>query len=71
MRSTSADRAPARFRNDWDATVKLAIVVSVVAALFTIALAGHVAAPVLILAVVGVGATLSWRQSGRRRLPAG
>jgi hypothetical protein len=53
-------------RIDWDATVKLAVVVSLVAALMVVALAGHVASPVLIGAILTFGSALSWRRAGRR-----
>ena len=45
---------------DWDAHIKLAIVLSVVAALVTIALAGRVAEPVLIVGVIVVASGLAW-----------
>ena len=45
---------------DWDAHIKLAIVLSVVAALVTIALAGRVAEPVLIVGVIVVASWLAW-----------
>lgn len=52
------DRSPRGF--DWDAQIKLAIVLSVVAALITIALAGRVAEPVLIVGVIVVASLVSW-----------
>jgi hypothetical protein len=63
MRSGEAQRTG---RIDWDATVKLAVVVSIVAALLTVALAGRIAAPLLIGAIIAVCSTLSWRRAGRR-----
>lgn len=52
------DQSPRSF--DWDAQIKLAIVLSVVAALVTIALAGRVAEPVLIVGVIVVASLVSW-----------
>ena len=49
---------PARF--DWAGQIKLAIVLSVVAALSTIALAGRVAEPVLIVCVIAVASFAGW-----------
>jgi len=66
MTSTTATDATRQPRVDWDSTVKLAVVVSLLAALAAITLAGRVAGPWLILAVVLVGSTLSWRHAGRR-----
>jgi hypothetical protein len=45
---------------DWDAHIKLAIVLSVVAALVTIALAGRVSEPVLIVGVIVVASWFAW-----------
>ena len=51
-------RQPGGF--DWASQVKLAIVLSVVAALVTSALAGRVAEPVLIVGVIVVASLVSW-----------
>ena len=51
-------RQPGGF--DWASQVKLAIVLSVVAALVTIALAGRVAEPVLIVGVIVVASIVAW-----------
>ncbi len=52
------DRQPGGF--DWASQIKLAIVLSVVAALVTIALAGRVAEPVLIVGVIVVASLVAW-----------
>ncbi len=51
-------RQPGGF--DWASQIKLAIVLSVVAALVTIALAGRVAEPVLIVGVIVVASLVAW-----------
>lgn len=45
---------------DWSSQIKLAIVLSVVAALVTFALAGRVAEPVLIVGVIVVASLVAW-----------
>jgi hypothetical protein len=47
-------------RFDWAGQIKLAIVLSVVAAIATIALAGRVAEPVLIVGVIIVASVAGW-----------
>ena len=47
-------------RFDWAGQIKLAIVLSVVAALTTITLAGRVAEPVLIVGVIVVASFAGW-----------
>ena len=56
-------------RIDWDAKVKLAVVVSAVAALLAVAFAEVVSGPVLIAAVLVAGSVLSWRTSGALASP--
>ena len=51
-------RQPGGF--DWASQIKLAIVLSVVAALVTIGLAGRVAEPVLIVGVIVVASLVAW-----------
>jgi hypothetical protein len=52
----------------WSASLRLALVFSLVAALAAVALASvaEVSAPALVLAVVAIGFATSWRQTGRR-----
>jgi len=47
-------------RFDWAGQIKLAIVLSVVAAIATIALAGRIAEPVLIVGVIIVASCAGW-----------
>ncbi len=54
---------------DWDNTIKLAIVVSIVAALLVVALGHLVAEPILIVGIILGGSTLGWRQSAPKPLP--
>ncbi len=47
-------------RFDWAGQIKLAIVLSAVAAIAAVALAGHVAEPVLIVGVIIVASFAGW-----------
>ncbi len=69
--SHTSQANPATDRNiDWVGQCKLAIVLSVVAALATIALAGHVAEPVLIVGVIVVASVVAWARQEPAPRPA-
>jgi hypothetical protein len=57
----------------WAASLRLALIVSTVAAFAVVALgaAGDVTEPAVVLAVMLVGFALSWAQCGRLARPAG
>ncbi len=50
---------------DWRAQVRLAVVVSVFAALSAVALAGHIAESVIVLGVILLATMASWYQMER------
>lgn len=54
---------------DWDTTIKLAIVVSAVAALLVVALGHLVGEPILIVGIILGASTLSWRHAALKPLP--
>lgn len=47
---------------DWAAQVKLAVVLSAIAVVVTLGLAGRVAEPVLIVGIIVVASVLAWRR---------
>ena len=65
----AADPAPDR-RIDWAAQCKLAIVLSVVAVLATISLAGRVAEPLLIVGIIVVASAVAWARQEPMSRPA-
>jgi fructose-specific phosphotransferase system IIC component len=64
---TSTQSHAARF--DWAGQIKLAIVLSVVAAIAAISLAGRVAEPVLIVGVIVVASFAGWTRVQPARQP--
>lgn len=56
-------------RFDWAGHIKLAIVLSVVAAIAVVALAGRVAEPILIVGVIVVASFASWTRVQPARQP--
>ncbi len=63
-RTTTAGhrRASADGRFDWASQIKLAVVLSVVAVIVTLGLAGRVADQVLVVGLIAVASVLSWRR---------
>ena len=53
---------------DWGAQVRLALVVSMFAALAAVALAGHVGEPVIVVGVIVLATMASWYQMERHGL---
>lgn len=59
--STRAERA-ADGQFDWGAQIRLGVVLSVVAVVVTVGLAGRVAEPVLVIGLLVVASVLAWRR---------
>lgn len=70
MSATEPTRNLPQWSVDWGATVRLAIVVSVVAAIATLTLASRVAGPVLIAGVVVAASMVSWHHASPAARPA-
>ena len=68
MNTVHSPLAASRF--DWAGQIKLAIVLSVIAVIATIALAGRVAEPVLIVGVIVVASFAGWTRVQRVAEPA-
>ena len=68
-RTSHANPAPDR-SIDWAAQCKLAIVLSVVAVLATISLAGRVAEPLLIVGIIVVASAVAWARQEPMSRPA-